>query len=157
MDHLRTDFTPDECVRLLWAAVRWERGKREPVRGWVIGRTFRLVLQEYMPGSEESQGTRVGSVIYGRIRPEGEGSAVYVQEFARALDPGLWAVTLPLLVGPFLWWRADAQSKAALLLFYAVGYLLLYMTYRWRQDKYRALTAGLRWFLRKTLNAKEGK
>lgn len=43
MKHLRTDFTPDECVRLLRAAVRWEQGKREPVRGWVIGRTFRLL------------------------------------------------------------------------------------------------------------------
>lgn len=37
MRHLRTDFISDECVRLLRAAVRWERGKGEPVRGWVIG------------------------------------------------------------------------------------------------------------------------
>ena len=51
MRRLETEFTPDECARILRMSIRQEWGRYESVRGWVIGRFFRLVLQEYVPSA----------------------------------------------------------------------------------------------------------
>lgn len=154
MRKLVTEFTPEECVRILRMSIRQEWGSYERVRGWVIGRTFRLVLQEHIP-SHDPEGAIVGCVIYGRIRSEGSGSVIDVREFARALDPGLWLMTLPLAILPFFYWKAPPSAKLMLLLFIVVGYVSVPLMYRWREAEYKAMVRNLRWFLRKSLDAKE--
>lgn len=137
-------------------SIRQEWGGYESVRGWVIGRFFRLVIYEYAPRStSDGQDTGVGCVIYGRMCPEGSGSVIHVREFARALDPGSWLKMLPFLIVPFIFWSVPVQPKLMLLLFIVVGYAATALMYRMHEDKYKSLVVNLRWFLCKTLDAKE--
>ena len=156
MRRLETEFTPDECARILRMSIRQEWGRYEPVRGRVNGRFFRLVLQEYVPSaSVDSYGTGVGCVIYGRMYPEGSGSVIHIWEFARALDPGSWLKILPFLILTVFFWPVPVQIRLMFLLFNVVGFAATALMYRKREDKYKSLVVNLRWFLRKTLDAKE--
>ena len=153
MRYFRTAHAPDECVRRIRLAVRAERGSREPVEGWVLGRTFRLVLQEPITSMDDARG--VGCVIYGHIREDGAGSVVCVREFARALDPGLWVMMLPFLIMPFLKRSSAVETKLCLLAFYAFSYLMLAWMYRKRRATYEFFVVRLRRFVLRVLDAKE--
>lgn len=153
MKKLQTDWTPDECANVLRAAIRRERGKREPVRGWVLGRMFRLTISQYDPHASAGESSwGVVWVIYGRMSPDKSGSRIRAWEFSPVQDP-LWML-LTLLF--FTWTIASRPNRVtliALLLFCAVGELGISLTYHWNKEKYDSLVRELRWFLRNTLNA----
>ena len=153
MKTLQTDWTPEECANVLRAAVRRERGKREPVRGWVLGRLFRLTISQY--DSHASQGESIWKVIwviYGWMSPENSGSRIRVWKFAPLQDP-LWMLPMLLFFICFIMSHPDRVTLFALLLFCVVGELGNLLTYRLNKEKYDSLVRELRWFLRNTLNA----
>ncbi|MDE7035788.1 MAG: hypothetical protein K2O74_06010 [Eubacteriales bacterium] len=156
MRRFQTEYTPDECTRLLREALRGEGfwRKPEPVRGIVIGRRFRLRLTEYPRYHEDD--SRVGCVLYGRILRCGKGSEIRILELSRAHDPLLWAVMFSFAMLFFVQIHDGTLiSWICFLLLYASAYWFAMMNYDVRGEKYRALVVDLRYFLRTTLNAKE--
>lgn len=158
--HLWTKYTPEDCVRLLREGIQEERwrwqGQRytKPFRGWMLGRSFRLVLFEERPWTFHLSERRA-QVLYGTIRPDihTTGSEVVLWETPRLWDPLCWAIDLPVILLTFL--LVQGMLRAMTLVFIAFGLAVSAAFYENRRENWEELSTDLRWFVRKTLAAEE--
>lgn len=87
---LQTKYSAEDCARLLKEAIWEQRGwmRREPVRGFVMGRLFRIHNRE-MPRYHQDH-ERIGCVLYGHVIQRRGDTEVRIWEFPRGQDPILW-------------------------------------------------------------------
>lgn len=154
--HLWTRHSPGECIRLLREALPDARWRRTPIRGRVLGRSFRVVIYEEKPWNFELS-ERMAVVIYGTVRENaaGGGSEVILRDYPRTWDPMVWLMELPVIL-LFLW---QTQGPARLMgaLFLGSGVLMMIGISGGAESRRRELEVELRWFLRRTMAAEAGR